>query len=103
MIQVVTTVQLKPGCLGDFLFALNETVPKVKAEQGCVSYEPLVDVDAGLPTQIGPRKNTITLVEAWETMDTLRAHLSAPHMESFREAAERYVQGITHQVLRPAT
>lgn len=102
MIQVVTTVQLKPGCLGDFLLALNETVPKVKAEQGCLSYDPLIDVDAGLRTQIALRKNTITLVEAWETMDALRAHLGAPHMASFREAAEPYVQGFSHQVLQPA-
>lgn len=101
MIQVVTTVELLPDCLDDFLVILNETVPRVKSESGCVAYEPMVDADAGLPTQGQLRQNTVTLIEAWVDMDALHAHLKAPHMSSFREAAQRYVQDVSHQVLRP--
>ena len=101
MIQVVTTVDVRPGCLDKFLSLLNENVPGVKAEDGCLAYEPMMDIDSGLPTQVELRENTVTLVEAWENMDALRAHLQAPHMTSFREAAEDFVEGVSHQVLQP--
>ena len=65
IIQVVTTVQLLPDCLGDFLLVLNEVVPMVKAEEGCLVYEPMVDCEIGLPSQGKLRQNTVTLVEAW--------------------------------------
>lgn len=101
MIQVFTTVQLLPDCLGDFLLVLNEVVPMVKAEEGCLVYEPMVDCEIGLPSEGKLRQNTVTLVEAWLNLDALNAHLKAPHMASFREAAKDYVQGVSHQVLRP--
>ena len=37
MIQVIATIELKPGCRDDFLPLLNENVPKVKAEYGCLA------------------------------------------------------------------
>ena len=101
MIKVVTTVELQPDCLGDFLSVLNEVVPKVRAEHGCLAYEPMVDLDSGLPTQRKLRQDTVTLVEAWANLDTLQAHLDAPHMASFRAAARDYVQAVSHQVLQP--
>lgn len=101
MIQVVTTIELLPKCMGDFLLILNETVPRVKAEEGCLAYEPMVDVDSGLPTQGKLRQNTITLIESWSNLDTLHAHLKAPHMASFREAVKDFVQDVSHQVLQP--
>ncbi len=101
MIQVVTTVEILPDCLGDFLLILKETVPRVKAEEGCLGYEPMVDLDIGLPTQGKIRQNTVTLVEAWVNLDALQAHLKAPHMTSFREAARDYVRNVSHQVLQP--
>ncbi len=101
MIQVVTTIELVPGCLDDFLSLLNEIAPRVKAEEGCLCYQPMLDVDSGIPTQGTLRKNTVTLVEAWVNMDTLHAHLTVPHMETFREAAKAYAQRVSHQVLQP--
>ena len=101
MIQVVTTVQLLQDCLGDFLLVLNENVPRIKAEEGCLAYEAMIDVDSGLPTQSNLRRNTVTLVEAWANLGTLHAHLNAPHMVSFRETAKAYVRDISHQVLQP--
>ena len=101
MIQVVTTVELLPDCLDNFLSLLNETVPRVIAEEGCLAYVPMVDVDIGLPTQGKIRRNTVTLVESWVDLDALHAHLRAPHMASFREAAKDYAQAVSHQVLQP--
>ncbi len=101
MIQVVTTVEVLPDCLDDFLSLLNETLTKVQAEDGCLAYEPMVDIATGMPTQVELRPDTITLVEAWANLDSLQAHLQAPHMTRFREAAKEYVKHVSHQCLQP--
>ena len=101
MIQVIATIELKPDCLDEFLAILHENVPKVKAEEGCLAYEPSVDVDSGLPVQGEIRQNTVTLVEAWINLDALHAHLKTPHMATYREAVKDYVQDVRLQVLQP--
>ncbi len=101
MIQVVATIELKPDCLDLFLAILNENVPRVKAEEGCLAYEPSVDLDSGLPVQGEIRQNTVTLVEAWVNLDALHAHLKAPHMAAYREAVKDYVRDVRLQVLQP--
>jgi quinol monooxygenase YgiN len=101
MIQVIATIELKPDCLDEFLAVLHGNVRKVKAEEGCLAYEPSVDVDSGLPVQGEIRQNTVTLVEAWLNLDALHAHLKTPHMAAYREAAKNYVQEVRLQVLQP--
>ena len=101
MIQVIATVELKPDCRDAYLRVLNENVPRVKAEAGCLAYEPSIDVDAGLPVQGGIRPNVVTLVEAWTDLDALHTHLKAPHMAEYREAVKNYVTDVRIQVLKP--
>lgn len=101
MIQVIATVELKPDCRDAYLRILNENVPRVKAEAGCLAYEPSIDVDSGLHVQGGIRPNVVTLVEAWTDLDALHAHLKAPHMAEYREAVKNYVRDVRIQVLKP--
>ena len=44
----------------------------------------------------------VTIVEAWESVDALRAHLKAPHMLTYREQVKDLVKEIKIQVLEPA-
>ena len=101
MIQVIATIELKPGCRDDFLPLLNENVPKVKAEDGCLAYDPFVDVDSGLPFQGEIRDNVVTLVEAWSSVEALHAHLKTPHMAAYRDTVKDLVTNVTIQVLKP--
>lgn len=101
MIQVIATIELKPGCRDDFLPLLNENVPKVKAEDGCLAYDPFVDVDSGLPFQGEIRQDVVTLVEAWSSIEALHAHLKTPHMAAYRDAVKDLVINVTIQVLKP--
>ena len=101
MIQVIATIELKPGCRDDFLPLLNENVPKVKAEDGCLAYDPFVDVDSGLPFQGEIRQDVVTLVEAWSSVEALHAHLKTPHMAAYRDAVKEMVASVTIQVLKP--
>ena len=101
MIQVIATIELKPGCRDDFLPLLNENVPKVKAEDGCLAYDPFIDVDSGLPVQGEIRENVVTLVEAWTSIEALHAHLKTPHMAEYRDKVKDMVTKVTIQVLKP--
>ncbi len=100
MIHVIATIELNPGCQENFLKILNENVPLVKAEQGCLAYEPTVDLASGLPVQGEVRENVVTIVEAWENLEALHGHLKTPHMATYREAVKDWVSNLSLQVLR---
>ena len=101
MIQVIATIELKPGCREEFLPLLNANVPKVKAEDGCLAYDPCVDIDSGLLSQGKISDDVVTLVEAWSSLEALQAHLKAPHMAEYREKVKDMVTNVTIQVLKP--
>ena len=101
MIYVIAAIDLKEGCKEAFLKIFHRNIPNVKAEKGCISYEPTVDVDSGLPTQIGLRDDVVTIVEAWEDLDALQAHLKTSHMAAYREEVKDLVNQVSLQVLRP--
>ena len=102
MIYVIATIDLKDGCKEAFLDIFHRNIPNVKAEKGCITYEPTVDVDSGLPIQIGMREDVVTIVEAWENLDALQAHLKMPHMEAYREEVKDLVNQVSLQVLKPS-
>ena len=73
----------------------------VKAENGCLAYESAVDVDSGLPAQGVVRENVVTIVEAWESLEHLVAHLKTPHMAAYRDAVADYVENVSVQIMSP--
>ena len=102
MIRVLATIQVKYGRREAFLAALRANVPNVLAEPGCREYAPMADLASGLPPQVPLRPDTITLVEAWDSLDALRVHLSGlPHMRRYRDATQDMVAGVSLQVLQP--
>ncbi len=102
MIHVIATIELNEGCKKDFLKILKENVPHVKAEKGCLAYEPAVDLASGLPVQGQVREDVVTIVEAWESMEALFGHLKMPHMDSYRQKTKGYVRNLSVRVLQPA-
>jgi len=102
MIHVIATINVKPGCKAEFLDIFKKNVPNVLAEDGCIRYQPTTDADSGIPVQVGPRDNAVTIVEAWESLEHLFAHLKAPHMLAYKEKSKDLVDGVSLQVLEPA-
>ncbi len=102
MIHVIATVELKEDTREKFLEIFRKNVPNVRAEKGCIRYEPTIDVNSGIPAQGELRPNVVTVVEAWESLDALHAHLKAPHMQDYREKVKDYVKQVGLQVLEPA-
>ena len=101
MIYVIAKIELNEGCKDDFLKIFNSNIPNVRAEKGCISYVPTVDVDSGIPVQDELRSDVVTIVEAWESLDDLHQHLKAPHMATYREEVKDLVKQVSIQVLQP--
>ena len=102
MIHVIATIQITPGRRADFLREFQQLVPLVRAESGCIEYGPAIDLDAGITGQPAVRPEVVTVVEKWENVAALKAHLVAPHMLSYRETVKDLVTGIEIRVLQPA-
>lgn len=102
MIYVIAAIELNEGARAKFLEIFKANVPAVKAEAGCIMYEPTVDFNSGLSAQKRCSENVVTIVEGWESMAHLKAHLEAPHMAAYREKVRGLAKGTTLNVLEPA-
>jgi quinol monooxygenase YgiN len=101
MIHVIATIELAEGRREAFLDEFRKLMPLVRAETGCLEYGPTVDVPGGVPFQVGPRDHVVTVVEKWESLQALQAHLVAPHMLVYRAKVKDLVVGVRLQVLQP--
>jgi quinol monooxygenase YgiN len=75
MIHVIATVEFVPGKRDAFLAEFHRLVPLVQAEKGCLEYGPTVDQPTAIPVQIPVREQVVTVVEKWENLEALQAHL----------------------------
>ncbi len=101
MIYVIATVDVVSGKREQFLEEFRRVVPEVLAEKGCLFYGPTVDTPSGLGKQIPIRDNVVTIVESWESLEDLQAHIVAPHMGRYREKVQGLVLSTQLQVLAP--
>jgi quinol monooxygenase YgiN len=102
MIHVIATIELAAGTREAFLAEFHRIVPLVRAEAGCLDYGPTIDLPTGLAAQPPARDNVVTVVERWEGLDALRAHVAAPHMQEYRGRVKDYVVRVQLQILQPA-
>ncbi len=102
MIHVIATIELHDGQRDNFLAEMHQVVPLVLEEEGCLSYGPTLDVETNIDAQPAVRPNVVTMVEAWENLEALEAHLIAPHMMEYRPKVKDFVKSVTLQILEPA-
>jgi quinol monooxygenase YgiN len=101
MINVIASIQIKEGRVSEFIEIFKANVPKVLEEEGCIEYVPTIDVPTGLPPQ-ELNENVVTIIEKWDSLEALQAHLSAPHMLAYKEKVEGIVDGMSIKVLKEA-
>jgi quinol monooxygenase YgiN len=99
MINVIASIFIKEGKLSDYLRILKANVPMVRNEKGCIEYVPTRDVETGLPAQVLD-SNVVTILERWESLEALNAHLASPHMLEYREKIKGIVDRVSVKVLR---
>jgi quinol monooxygenase YgiN len=99
MINVIASIRVKTGKLYDYLAILKANIPAVRKEKGCIEYVPTVDIDVKLTPQVLD-KNVVTLLEKWESLEALHAHLGSPHMLDYREKVQTMVENVSFKVLQ---
>jgi quinol monooxygenase YgiN len=99
MLRVIAEIETKEGCREKFLAAFRELVPLVLAEEGCIEYGPTVDAVTEIGKQEPVRENHVIIVERWESLDALNAHLVSDNMTSYRAAVRDLVAGSKLYVL----
>jgi quinol monooxygenase YgiN len=100
MVYVFATIELADGMRDQFLAAQRGLLPLVRAEHGCVEYQPTVEVPLADPAKSPPRTGCIFMHEKWASLEDLRAHLTAPHMKDFREQVQGMVSGVKVEVFQ---
>ncbi len=74
-------------------------IPTVLQEAGCHGYAPLVDHAAGVSFQT-TAPDSIVMVEQWESVAHLEAHLQTPHMKARSEAVKGDVLETSIRILQ---
>ena len=101
MINVIASIQIKEGQLLKFIEIFKTNIPNVLEEKGCIEYVPTIDAPTGLPPQ-ELDKNTVTIIEKWNTLEDLQAHLKAPHMLAYKEEVKDIVEKLSLKILERA-
>lgn len=102
MIHVVAIITAKPGQRETILEAARANIPAVRAEDGCIEYEPTIDAEGlgGFQTKFGP--DTFIFIEKWRDAQALKAHAAAPHMAAYAGKVKDMIASRVIHVLSPA-
>jgi quinol monooxygenase YgiN len=100
MIHVLAQIHLRPGTRESFLEEFHKIVPLVLKEEGCLEYGPAVDVSTPIDAQ-ELDYDRVVVVEKWESVEHLEAHLNAEHMRDYRPKVRDFVHKTQLQILKP--
>jgi quinol monooxygenase YgiN len=103
MICVIATMEVAAGRRQELLGLLQSVMPKVRAEPGCIEYAPMIDIRSGISLQGPVRGNVVVLIEKWESVDALKAHLKTLHMVEYFEQVEELQLSLDLQIVEPAS
>lgn len=102
MINVIAAITLNPGCREAFIQLLRGIISPVRAEEGCIEYQPAIDLNSGIATQ-NHEEDRVIIIEKWESLDALHAHRAAPHLLRYKESSKDLVAGMSIMVLEEIT
>lgn len=101
MIHVVAVIKAKVGKREQVLSIANENLDKVRAEDGCIEYIPVVDAEFGLfQSVVG--EDGFLVIEKWRDPEALKAHASAPHMIEYGKKVKDLLESRVIHVLQDA-
>ena len=96
MIYVIARAEIAPEKFKDYMAELEKIVPDVRAEEGCIGYEPCGDIS------VDGEERFVTIIEMWESEAHWRKHMTTPHMAEFKSVAGAWRVGNTVYAVRPA-
>jgi quinol monooxygenase YgiN len=99
MIRIVAILTAKIGHRGPLAEVLHAVAPAVRAEPGCLEYQPVVDADHS-PVKFGA--DTLVVIEKWQDKDALESHNAGAPLAEFREKARHLLARADVYVLEEA-
>src|ERR1700712_1337026 len=102
MIHVIATITANPGQRADVLALFAKNQPAVLAEEGCISYEAVIDVPNAGPIQTPLGNDTFAVIERWESVDALKAHAASTHMAEYGRNSAPFISRRVINVLQVA-
>ncbi|OON41954.1 antibiotic biosynthesis monooxygenase [Izhakiella australiensis] len=100
MLTVIAEICVRPGHREQVIQAIERITPTVLDEEGCGTYQMLVDYVSSVPwKQHSP--DSIFMLEHWESLRHLEKHQQAPHMEAHRANIKDDVSDVKIFVLQP--
>ena len=81
MLHIIVTMMVKEGRMKEYLAVCEELRLLVLMEKGCQAYEYAREIASPLGIQEPIEANRITLIERWESIDALKAHMETRHMK----------------------
>lgn len=96
---VLARIQTHPGKRAAFLAEFAQVMPLVHAEEGCLEYQPTIDLPTDLSRQTNLGDDVVMIVEKWTTLAALQAHLDAPHMHAYRPRVQPLIANSQLHVL----
>ena len=102
MIHVIAIITAKPGKREEILRHFRANVPAVRAEKGCIEYGPAIDAEGigSFQAKFGP--DTFVVIEKWDSMEALQAHVAAPHMAAYGAKTKELLASRVIHILSPA-
>jgi len=99
MIHVIAIITTIPGSRAEVLDAFAAIVPTVHAEEGCIEYQPVTDVDnvGAMQTQLG--EDSFMVVEKWSSLENLTKHAESEHMREYGNKVKHLIAGRVIHVL----
>jgi len=101
VVIVIASITVRQGKRDEFISAFKDNLPAVHAEDGCIEYVPTVDLVTDVPVQ-DVNEHCVTIVEKWQSLSALQAHMKAPHMAAYRERVKNIVAGTSLKILEAA-
>ena len=98
MIHVLASIKVKPGKRDFLIEHLKSNIPNVIKEKGCIEYNSTIDVDYHMDNQTFD-ENMVTIIEKWKNFETLKNHMHAPHMLSYRNNVKDLVEYTSLKIL----
>lgn len=102
MVHVIAVITARPGQRDAILREFRANIPNVRAEAGCLEYEPVVDADPAPASQSRLGPDTFMVVEKWASMEALKAHAAAPHMAAYAAKVKDLIASRVIHILTPA-
>jgi quinol monooxygenase YgiN len=101
MVHLIAFITAHPGKRAELLAEFHKLMPTVHAEEGCIEYQPVVDIEGfgGFTTPLGP--DSYAVWEKWASPEALRAHAAAPHMAEYGAKTKHLIAKRVLHVLTP--